>query len=154
MRLGLVSDTHGHLDSQVLALFHGVDRILHAGDIGSPCIVAELEGIAPVTAVLGNNDWGLEFQPTEVVQIEGVPWMVHHIVDPEDPEVSIGDRFRHSQPKVVVFGHTHRPFQETRNGVLYLNPGYAGRPRFNQPRSVATVDLVVGKPPRVRFHAL
>ena len=79
---------------------------------------------------------------------------MHHIVDPDQPEVSIGDRFRHSQPKVVVFGHTHRSFQETRNGVLYLNPGYAGRPRFNQPRSVAIVDLAIGKPPRVRFHTL
>lgn len=154
MRLGLISDTHGHLDSRIPALFKGVDRILHAGDIGSPCIVAELEGIAPVTAVLGNNDWGLEFELTEVVQLEGTPWLVHHIVDPNDPEVSIGERFRHSRPGVVVFGHTHRSFLETRNGVLFLNPGYAGRMRFNQPRSVATVDLTPGRPPRVRFHEL
>jgi len=154
MRLGLISDTHGHLDSRVLALFHGVDRILHAGDIGSPCIVAELEGIAPVTAVLGNNDWGLEFPLTEVVPLEGTPWLVHHIVDVEDPDISIGERFRNSRPGVVVFGHTHRPFHETRRDVVYLNPGYAGRPRFNQPRSVATVDVVAGKPPRVRFHPL
>lgn len=154
MRLGLISDTHGHLDPRVFDLFAGVDRILHAGDIGYPSLILELEGIAPVTAVLGNNDPGLDFKLTEVLEVLDHKVLVHHIVNPSDPLRSIGERFSRSRPNIVVFGHSHQRFHQTRDGVVFLNPGYAGKPRFNAERSVAIAHLEAGKPPVVEFIAL
>lgn len=153
MRLGLISDTHGHLDRKVFSLFEGVDAILHAGDIGFASIILELEAIAPVTAVLGNNDAGLDFRLTEVVEAAGHKFLVHHIVNPAAPDQSIGERFLKTRPNAVVFGHTHQPFHETRNGVVLINPGYAGKPRFKLERSVA-IATVSATGIEVTFHSL
>ncbi|MBX3734644.1 MAG: metallophosphoesterase family protein [Verrucomicrobiae bacterium] len=143
-RIGLIADTHGFLDRRVLTLFEGVDAILHAGDIGYPSLILELEAVAPVTAVLGNTDTGLDFRITEVLEACGRRILLHHIVDPSDPAKSIGNRFLKAQPAAVIFGHTHRGFHETRNGVVLVNPGYAGKPRFGQPRSVAVATIAPG----------
>jgi putative phosphoesterase len=136
-RIGILSDTHGHLDRKIPDLFRGVDHILHAGDIGLPWLILELEDIAPVTAVLGNNDAGLEFKETEVLEIEGRKFLLHHIVDVTKPEEKVKRRIIRENPDVVVFGHTHKRFCETVGQTLYFNPGYAGKQRFNLPRSVA-----------------
>ena len=137
MRIGVISDTHGHLDPRVPKLFAGVDHILHGGDIGAPLIILQLEEIAPVTAVLGNNDFGLPFQETEVVQLDGRKFLVHHIVQMPVPEEAIRRRIVREAPEVVVFGHTHQRFNERHGSTLYFNPGYAGKMRFRQERSVA-----------------
>jgi len=137
MRIGVLSDTHGHLDPQVPKLFAGVDHILHAGDIGLPWVILELREIAPVTAVSGNSDEGIEYRPTEMVQLADRKFLIHHIVDPRAPAKAIGDRIIRDNPDVVVFGHTHRSFCEVIEGTLYLNPGYAGRPRLDLARTVA-----------------
>jgi len=137
MKIGVISDTHGHLDPKVPALFAGVDHILHGGDIGLPWLILQLEQIAPVTAVLGNNDVGLGFRETEVAELDGRKFLVRHILDPRQPEPAIQRRIIRENPDVVVFGHTHKRFSETRGGTLYFNPGYAGKPRFNLIRSVA-----------------
>ncbi|MCW5557690.1 MAG: metallophosphoesterase family protein [Verrucomicrobiae bacterium] len=141
MRLGLISDTHGFLDPRVFEIFKGVDAILHAGDIGSPNLLLELEALAPVTAVLGNNDAGLNLDLTAVKTAGKRKFLVHHIVNPADPERSIGERFRRSRPDAVVFGHTHQAFHQTLEGVVFINPGYAGRPRFRLSRSVALATV-------------
>ncbi|MBN8248327.1 MAG: metallophosphoesterase family protein [Verrucomicrobia bacterium] len=153
MRLGLISDTHGFLDPQVAGLFQGVDAILHAGDIGAQKLLLELEAIAPVTAVLGNNDAGLDVDLTAVLEAAGRRFLVHHIVNPEDPDRSIGERFRQARPDVVVFGHTHQTFHQIRDGVMFINPGYAGRPRFRLPRTVA-IATVSPEGIAVDFHPL
>lgn len=137
IKIGVISDTHGHLDPQVLDYFKGVDHILHAGDIGLPWLILELEGIAPVTAVIGNNDTGLDYKETETVQLEQRKFVLHHVVDVKAPADKIKRRIIRENPDVVVFGHTHERFCETINEVLYFNPGYAGKPKFNLPRSVA-----------------
>ena len=137
MKIGIISDTHGHLDSQVSKWFAGVDHILHAGDIGEPSIILELEQIAPVTAVLGNNDFGLNFKETEVVLLNGKKFLIHHIVHPPMPEELIRRRITREAPDVVVFGHTHKKFSEQLGSTLFFNPGYAGKPRFRLERSVA-----------------
>ena len=137
MKIGVISDTHGHLDPRVKALFAGVDHILHAGDIGSSWIIVELGQIAPVTAVLGNNDSGLPFRETEVVLLNTNRFLVHHIVDVQRPAPPIHQRIIREKPRVVVFGHTHKPYSETIGTTLYFNPGYAGKPRFGWDRSVA-----------------
>ncbi|HSH94149.1 MAG TPA: metallophosphoesterase family protein, partial [Roseimicrobium sp.] len=133
-KIGLISDTHGHLDTKVFDLFDGVDHILHGGDIGWASIILELEGIAPVTAVLGNNDDNPNFRETEVVEVANRKFLVHHIVDPKAPSEPLRRKMYHAQPQVVVFGHSHKPFSEMIDGTLFVNPGYAGKPRFNLKR--------------------
>lgn len=137
MKIGVISDTHNYLDPVVAELFAGVDHILHGGDIGMPALILELEMIAPVTAVLGNTDAELHFKQTETIQLAGRKFLLHHIVNPLMP----GDRFKallaREQPDVVVFGHTHQRFCRTMGETLFFNPGYAGKPKFAQPRSVA-----------------
>lgn len=138
-RIGILSDTHGFLDPKIPELFKGVDHIVHAGDIGLPWLILELEDIAPVTAVLGNTDTGLEFKETELLELEGRKFLVHHVVDVNAPRERINKRIIRENPDVVVFGHTHKRFCETIGQTLYFNPGYAGKPRFNLPRSVAVL---------------
>ena len=137
MKIGVISDTHNHFDRRVPELFAGVDHILHAGDVGLPWIILELESIAPVTAVIGNCDSGLTLKETEVVVLDGRKFLVHHIVDVGKPSETLERRLKSDRPEVVVFGHSHKPFNQVIGGTLYFNPGYAGKQRFSQPRSVA-----------------
>jgi uncharacterized protein len=145
MKIGVISDTHGYLDPKIIGLFDGVDHILHAGDIGYPSLILELEAIAPVTAVLGNNDAGLDFRETEIVELGGRKFFVHHIVNPRAPGETLGGRLARVKPNVVVFGHTHQRFCETVGPTLFFNPGYSGKPRFKLERSVAILNLSDGK---------
>jgi putative phosphoesterase len=137
IKIGVISDTHGHLDPAIPALFAGVDHILHGGDIGLPWLILELEAIAPVTAVLGNTDSGLEFKETEIIELNRRKFLVHHIVDVTHPADKIKRRIIRENPDVVVFGHTHKRHCEAVGQTLYFNPGYAGKQRFSLPRSVA-----------------
>lgn len=137
MKIGIISDTHDYLDPKVPELFKGVDHILHGGDVGSAWIKFQLEQIAPVTAVLGNTDKDLPLKETEVVKLDGRTFLVHHIVDPRELGNSLQARIKRTKPDVVVFGHTHQRFCQILGGVLFFNPGYAGRQRFNLDRSIA-----------------
>jgi putative phosphoesterase len=137
LKIGVISDTHNHFDARIPALFAGVNHILHGGDIGLPWVILELESLAPVTAVLGNNDEGLAFKETEIVELAQRKFLIHHIVDPHRPAEPLRRRIVNENPDVVVFGHSHRPFNEVLGSTLYFNPGYAGKMRFGQPRSVA-----------------
>jgi uncharacterized protein len=137
MKIGVISDTHGFLDPKIPGLFAGVSHILHAGDIGPDSIIAELEAIAPVTAVLGNTDGSAVFRLTETVALAGRKFLVQHIVDPYALKEPLRLRLARERPDVVVFGHTHRAVWMTVDGVGYLNPGYAGKPKSDAERSVA-----------------
>ncbi len=153
MKIGVISDTHGFLDPRVEKIFNGVAHILHAGDIGNPVIELELKFIAPVTMVLGNNDPGLPFKETETITLAGKKFLVHHIVYPRALEENLAARIGREKPDAVVFGHTHKPFCETINGILFFNPGYAGKPKFGAERSVAILHLE-GKAIRHEFIPL
>ena len=137
MKIGIISDTHGWLDPKVFDLFTGVSHILHAGDIGPDAIIVELETIAPVTAVIGNTDSSPTFRLTEAVTLAGRKFLVHHIVDPYALKEELQLRIARERPDAVVFGHTHKAFWGTIDGVQYLNPGYAGKPKPGAERSVA-----------------
>jgi hypothetical protein len=137
VKLGIISDTHSFLDPRIEEIFAGIDHILHAGDVGPHSLLLELEAIAPVTAVLGNTDGGVDLNLTEVTKIGGRKFLVHHIVNPHALGDDLKTRIARERPDAVVFGHTHKPFHETINGVLFLNPGYAGKQRFALERSVA-----------------
>jgi hypothetical protein len=137
MKLGIISDTHNFLDPKVFELFAGVGHILHAGDIGFASIILELEEIAPVTAVLGNNDSCLPFKETEIVELAARKFLVHHIVNPHAPSDKLKARIARERPDAIIFGHTHKRFCETIGGILFFNPGYSGKPKFGVERSVA-----------------
>ena len=141
IKIGVISDTHGFLDPRVEKIFAGADHILHAGDIGNPLIELELKFIAPVTTVLGNTDLGLTFKETEIVTLAEKKFLVHHIVNPQALSEKVEARIKRDRPDVVVFGHTHKPFAETVDGVFFFNPGYAGKPKFGAERSVAILHL-------------
>ncbi|HSA00528.1 MAG TPA: metallophosphoesterase family protein [Candidatus Paceibacterota bacterium] len=143
-RVGLISDTHDFLDPRVRDLFRGVDHILHAGDIGMPWLILQLEEIAPVTVVAGNCDADSHYKECEVLTLAGTRILLQHQVDPGHPSESLRKRLAREKPDWVVFGHTHRQFCKQITDVWYLNPGYAGKPRFNQPRSVAVVMMENG----------
>ena len=143
MRLGVISDTHGRLRPEVFTHFDGVDRILHAGDIGDPDILVELAAIAPVTAVSGNVDGGafaadvpevarLEVEGRRVVVVHG-----HRLGSPT-PELL---RRAHPEVDIVVFGHTHVPTVRWIDDRLFLNPGAAGAARFRLKPSIALLRL-------------
>lgn len=140
--LGVISDTHGLLRPEALEALRGSDRILHAGDVGAPQILEALAQIAPVTAVRGNVDtepWARALPETEVVEAGGVSVFILHSLGQLDlkPEAA---GFR-----VVVYGHSHLPKIEEKNGVLYFNPGSAGPRRFNLPVSVGKLMIGAGK---------
>ena len=133
-RIGLISDTHGLLRPQAVAFLRGCDRIVHAGDIGDEGILAQLSTLAPVTAVRGNNDhgpWAERLAETEVVRFGDVLVCVIHDV----AQLALDPRAAGVQ--VIVSGHSHKPSVERREGILYINPGSAGRRRFKLPVSIA-----------------
>ncbi|MGA8618225.1 MAG: metallophosphoesterase family protein [Candidatus Sulfotelmatobacter sp.] len=128
-----MSDTHGLLRSQAVEALRGSEHIIHAGDVGSPEILKQLSAIAPLTAIRGNVDkgaWARKLPETQVLELDGVAIYVLHDLTKLD-----------LKPKaagfaVVVSGHSHVPRKETRDGVLYFNPGSAGPRRFKLPISL------------------
>ena len=132
-RVGLISDTHGLLRPAAMDFLRGCQRIIHAGDIGGVALMEALSAVAPVTAVRGNNDRGEAFADlpqTATIELGGV--RVHVLHDLK--ELAIDPRAQGVH--VVVSGHSHKPLVEEREGVLYVNPGSAGRRRFRLPISV------------------
>lgn len=126
------------LRPEALAALRGSERIIHAGDVGSPEILPQLAEIAPVTAIRGNKNgevWARALPETEVLEIESVSIYVLHDLARLDlkPETAGFD--------VVISGHTHTPKQEIKNGVLYLNPGSAGPRRFKLPVSLVRLTI-------------
>ncbi len=146
--IGLIADTHGLLRPEALAALRGCAHLIHAGDIGGrdgshADILETLAGIAPLTAVRGNNDraeWAESLPETALVECAGLRIQVLHIQ---------GDLALHPFPagiQVVVSGHSHKPAVATRDGVLYVNPGSAGPRRFKLPVSVARLWREDGGP--------
>lgn len=138
MLIGVISDTHGLLRPRAVAALDGSDYIIHAGDVGEPAILDRLNQIAPVTAVRGNVDrgaWAHRLAATNVLEVGGVSIYVLHILDELDlkPEAA--------GFAAVIYGHSHYPRQEMRNGVLYFNPGSAGPKRFHLPVTVGKLFL-------------
>jgi hypothetical protein len=157
MRLGIISDTHGLLRPEVFDILQGVDRILHAGDIGPPELLQELEAIAPVLAVWGNTDgFDVRGRVAETVEcrIEGFDFLLVHghqlgVPTPEKLHA------RWPAAEVIIFGHTHRPLLMTVDQVVtVMNPGGAGPRRFDLPASVGIMELEPGIPPRARLVPL
>ncbi len=161
--VGVISDTHGRLDMQAYAALADCDHIIHAGDIGGPDILRELETLAPVTAVLGNNDYdeyGESVGRYAHSVIDGVKFLVAHY--PRDVRISAfgtgslapGDPI----PDVCIHGHTHvmklEYGKEARPAQFVLCPGSAMRPRNGNPRSIAKIDIADGIVKSIRIESL
>ncbi len=157
MRLGGIAATHGHQRPEVLKVFERVDRILHAGDVGNPKVLEQLEALAPVTAVYGNVDGGTlrsRLQRVAEVKLDDFVFVVTH-----------GDQFGSPRPAdlkeafpradVMIYGHSHRPLiHNFEDYSVALNPGSAGPQRFDLLPSVAIMETEPGIPPRARIVPL
>ena len=138
IRVGVISDTHGLMRPEALTALQGSDLIIHAGDIGSSDILPALNRIAPVHTIRGNVDrdaWTREYPETLAVVVGEVAFWVLHDRNELDLDPAAADF------AAVIFGHSHSSLIETKQGVLYLNPGSAGPRRFKLPISVARVEV-------------
>jgi putative phosphoesterase len=129
----VISDTHGLLRPEAVAVLQGSDFIIHAGDVEEPIILEQLAKLAPVTAVRGNVDrgpWAKQLPSSAVLEVGGVSiYVIHNLLELDLKPEAAGFA-------AVISGHTHVPKQENKNGVLYFNPGSAGPRRFRLPVSV------------------
>lgn len=139
-KLGVISDTHGLLRPAVIKTLEDCDYIVHAGDVDRPSVLETLETLAPVAVVRGNNDcgfWAAHLREWIDFTVGGVRiLLIHnkaHLPAPL-PETDM-----------VIFGHSHRFFCESRDGVLWLNPGSCGRPRFGGALSMAMLEIENGQ---------
>ncbi len=141
LRIGLISDTHGLLRPEALEFLSGSELIIHCGDICGPEVLIELNRIAPVTAVRGNNDhgaWADKLPEYELLAIgRTCLYVIHDLAQMNIDPVSAG-------VAVVLSGHSHKPAIERRAGVLYVNPGSAGPRRFRLPISAGEL-LIEGE---------
>jgi len=136
--IGIISDTHGLMRPEAIEALRGVDRIVHAGDVGSPEVLEALAEVSPVTAVRGNIDkgaWAKALPESEVLEIGSVSLYVLHEIGQLDLDPVAADF------QAVIAGHSHNPSVETRNGVIYLNPGSAGPRRFKLPVALARLKI-------------
>ncbi len=139
VKIAVISDTHGLLRPEALALLQGCDHIIHGGDIGKPEILEALLAIAPLTVVRGNNDrqdWARDIPESARVAVGGAEiFVVHDIAD---------DKGRSKGARVVITGHSHKAAIAERDGTLFLNPGSAGPRRFKLPISMAELLICDG----------
>lgn len=148
--IGVISDTHGLLRPEAITALRASDLIVHAGDTGDPAILDQLAKIAPLTAVRGNVDhgvWAKNIPETSVLEVNDVSiYVLHNLAELDlKPEAS--------GFAAVIYGHSHIPKQERKNGVLYFNPGSAGPRRFSLPISVGKL-IVDGKKITAEFLEL
>ena len=148
MLVGVISDTHSFMDVRALQLLRGVDHILHAGDIGDVRIIEELQGIAPVTAVRGNVDReppASLYPAEETLELAGYRLYLTHEVKPPRRETDLAlAGYRQTGVDVVVYGHSHIAYQQRWAGILYFNPGAAGKRRFKVIPSIGFLTLTPG----------
>ena len=119
-KIGVISDTHGLVRSEINEFFKDCDLIIHAGDIVSNDVILELQKICKVEAVRGNNDY---LSPVNKY--------------PDFKKIIVNDNLK----IFVIHGHTHKPTQEYINETLIINPGSFGPKRFSLPISLATINL-------------
>jgi putative phosphoesterase len=141
-RIGVLSDTHGLLRHEAVSALQGVGMIVHAGDIGRAEILSDLEFIAPVVAIRGNNDrgeWADGIPESRAIEFGGVSiFILHDLKQLAIYPLAAGHQ-------VVIAGHSHKPHFEEQGGVLYLNPGSCGPRRFKLPVTVAILTLTRGR---------
>lgn len=144
-RIGIIADTHGAIHPRVAEVFANVDHILHAGDIGGPHVLAALRAVAPVTAVLGNNDAATGEDVVRLVLGNLRVLLTHILPRPRKLARGVAESLRAEPADVVVFGHSHLPHNERIGEVLFFNPASAGPRRFDYPVSVGILEKKRGE---------
>lgn len=144
MLIGLISDTHitakrGKLPEKVLEGFKDVDLIIHAGDITQQKVIDELETIAPVIAVLGNND-KLDLNKTEVIELENFKIAINHGTRYSNDFDKLNKLAHKLDVNVLITGHTHKPHCEFIDDKLFINPGSSNRP-IKSDSSIAILNI-------------
>ena len=142
MKIAVLSDTHGLLRPQAAKVISECDAVIHGGDINSQKIVDEIRAAAkesaPIYIVGGNNDkeWA-EYLPHHLeFTLEGQNfYLIHNKKELPD---ELGDR------QIIIFGHSHRYFEERKEGRLWLNPGSCGKRRFGQDITLAVLRIEDG----------
>jgi uncharacterized protein len=141
MLIGLISDTHSVVRPEVFDALHGVELILHAGDVGGRSVLDELNAIAPVRAVFGNTDvpGDPHLEASIDLTIDRLTVHVSHGHELGSPTPArLLDRYN---ADVIVYGHTHKALVERVRSHLVINPGAAGPRRFNLQPSVARLTI-------------
>jgi uncharacterized protein len=139
--IGVISDTHGLLRPGALAALRGADHIIHAGDMESPSTLDELRALAPLTAVCGNCDrgtWAKALPSETVIELGGCLIAVLHDLG----RLSLDAKA--AGIAAVVSGHSHLASCQTRDNVLYFNPGSAGPRRWGKPISLGRLTIEAG----------
>jgi putative phosphoesterase len=131
-KIGLISDTHGHIDSECLDFLSDVDEIWHAGDIGSEQILDLLESKKPVRAVYGNiDDTNIRKRTKENLRFnceEVDVWITHIGGYPGNYSSKIKNEIKKNPPRIFISGHSHilKVINDKKLGLLHINPGAAG----------------------------
>jgi len=139
--IGVISDTHKLLRPEAVAALQGVSHVIHAGDVGDPAILTELQHIAPLTAVRGNIDteaWAKKLPEAAKLEVGALSILTLHNVEHL--------RIHSQDADVVIFGHSHKPHNEFQDDTLFFNPGSAGPRRFKLAVSVGRLTIKKGKP--------
>ncbi|MFZ5956746.1 metallophosphoesterase family protein [Pseudomonas knackmussii] len=142
LRIGVIADTHNLLRPAALERLRGCDQLLHLGDIGKAAILDALRQLAPLDVVRGNNDtdaWAEALPETLCLEFGGLRlYLIHDL-----KQLAIDPRAEGFD--LVLAGHSHKPLDEVRDGVRYLNPGSAGPRRFKLPISLAILTISEGR---------
>lgn len=146
-KIGLISDTHGYLDPKCFDYFDKCDEVWHAGDLGDIKIVDELGKFKPTRIVYGNIDnKAIQLSTNENLffELEGFRiWMTHIGGAPPRYNPVVNKVFKTSVPDIFVCGHSHilRVIRDPKLGMLYINPGAAGKEGFHRMRTLLRFDL-------------
>lgn len=152
-RIGVVADTHiptrgKKLPAALFRLLSGVDLILHAGDLVDLSVIDDLSALAPVEAVAGNMDpltLSVKLGRQKLLRIGTLSiGLVHGDGIKGTASTRAGETFASFNPDLVVFGHSHLPFCETRGKTTLFNPGSAVDPRGGGRASCGLIRLSAG----------
>lgn len=147
-RIGVISDTHGLLRPEIVEILKSCEMILHGGDINRQSILDELDGIAPVHVVRGNNDkeWAEHLPETLLLDVYGVSVFMVHNKKQIPKDMASAD--------VIIYGHSHKYEEKYVDDRLWLNPGSCGPRRFTQPITMAVLEIGADGSVRVERHEI
>lgn len=150
MRIGVIADTHipraaDKLPRRVYELFAAVDLILHAGDLVEWSVMEQLAKIAPVEAVSGNMDSPMvlnRLPAKKIIRVGEVKiGLIHGSGTPAGLEERVRRAFINEDVRIIVFGHSHSPLNETKEGKFLLNPGSPTDKVFASVNSVGILEV-------------
>ncbi|MFT4734816.1 MAG: putative phosphoesterase [Arcticibacterium sp.] len=145
--IGLLTDTHGYLDPTILSHFQDCDQIWHLGDIGDQAILDTLQNLKPMRAVFGNIDskeiqW--RYKENEIIELEGLRFLLRHIAGKPPKYTKETERILKEEGiDVLICGHSHQKTvqKDRRTGMVFINPGAAGKQGFHKERFIMKMEV-------------